>query len=109
MTRSIQLQLLFILAGTWTLQSVVACPIVKDDVEHNSSDTLYGPKAFEGDIVISPEDFERHYGEPHTLSSESGNVRSYLKLTLYLGLPMFIVHTLKNTGRPVYKASHYTI
>ena len=75
MTRSIK-KLLFILVGVWILQSVVAWPVVTENEEHDSSDILYNPNAFEGDIVISPEDFERHYGGPHTLSSESGNVRS---------------------------------
>ena len=60
----------------WTLQSVLAWPVVTDNVERDNSDTLYNPNAFEGDIAISPEDFEKHYGEPHALSSESGNVRS---------------------------------
>ena len=63
--------LLLILIALWTMQSAVPLTnTIGDD------SAIYDPSLFEGDIVITPEEFEKYYGVPH--SDQAGNVSNPL-------------------------------
>ncbi len=75
-----------ILVALWIMQSAVfvaAIPLTNTIIADDTA--MYDPNLFEGDIEITPEEFEKYYGVPH--SAQSGNVsnppnnyNSFLKL-----------------------------
>ena len=70
----------------WTMQRaiLIAAVPLTDTIADDTA--MYDPNLFEGDIVITPEEFEKYYGVPH--SEQSGNVSNPLKthtiITSYL-------------------------
>lgn len=61
-----------IFAALWAMQSVVLIAAVPLTNAIDDDSAMYDPNLFEGDIIITPEEFERFYGVPH--SDQSGNV-----------------------------------
>ena len=66
----------------WTMQSaiLIAAVPLTDTIADDTA--MYDPNLFEGDIVITPEEFEKYYGVPH--SGQSGNVSNPLKPPILL-------------------------
>ena len=63
MTNLTKKQLLFFLAVVCILQLTNAWPsFAQDNLGNDDSDPLIDPDMFEGDIVITEEEFERYYG-----------------------------------------------
>ena len=63
MTNSTKKQLLFLLAIVCILQLTSAwLSFTQDNLGNDDSDPLIDPDMFEGDIVITEEEFERYYG-----------------------------------------------
>ena len=73
---------LLVLVVVWAMQCAMftaAWPVAsqgKEEEEEDKKDALYDPDTFEGDILITPEEFLRYYGGPHTDHSGSVSVAS---------------------------------
>lgn len=68
--------LLLILIALWTMQSAILIAAVPLINTIGDDSAIYDPNLFEGDIVITPEEFEKYYGVPH--SDQAGNVSNPL-------------------------------
>lgn len=69
-------QIFFLVTVYVSAQSIAAWPSfaqVQDHTTDDCSDPLYDEDIFEGDILITEEDFEEYYGGPQT--KEPGMVR----------------------------------
>ena len=76
-TRSL---LLLALVAVWAMQCAMftaAWPLASQEgEEEDKKKALYDPDTFEGDILITPEEFLRYYGGPHTDHPGSVSVAS---------------------------------
>ena len=64
--------MLLSIAALWITQSVVLIAAMPPMNTIADDSAMYDPNLFEGDIIITPVEFEKYYGVPH--NDRSGNV-----------------------------------